>query len=402
MKQLRQKLPLLLDPGREDEITLLKQIPLGKKDTGGYDEKWLQTLVARRPQVLPIQDIELAFTPAVFVCMELPVGSNSLDVLLATPQGKLVAVECKLWRNPEAKRKVIAQAIDYGAGLQAFTYEQLQKAIRTARRDDSFSLYHHVVNESGEPEPSLTEAEFTDAVSKNLRTGRSLLLIVGDGYHEEAETMSGFLQQHAGAHFTLALVALAIYESPSTGQRLIVPSVPLQTTSIVRGIVRVDGSGVSVTAPPPTERATTLTEDEFFEGLEKAHPGTAAALRTFLDSLDDLHVEYHVRKTLVVRMIVGDAKILPFVIRPNGRVDTDYNSGGQKELLRPFFERLAAAIPGAYVKETPKTLSLKRADHNGGLLTIRDILDNRPGCRAALETLYQAMTASADDRSDGQ
>jgi hypothetical protein len=192
MKQLRQKAPLLLDPGREGEATVLKQIPLGKKDASGYDEKWLQTLVASQPQVLPIQDIELAFTPAVFVCMELPVGSNFLDVLLATPQGKLIAVECKLWRNPEAKRKVIAQAIDYGAGLQALTYEQLQKAIQVACGNHHFSLYQHVVEEAGEPEPSLTEAEFTDAVSKNLRTGRSLLLIVGDGYHEEAETMSGF------------------------------------------------------------------------------------------------------------------------------------------------------------------------------------------------------------------
>jgi hypothetical protein len=353
--------------------------------------------------VLPIQDIELAFTPAVFVCIELPIGSNSLDVLLATPQGKLIAVECKLWRNPEAKRKVIAQAIDYGAGLQALTYEQLQKAIQAARGDDDFSLYQHVVNEAGEPEPPLTEAEFTDAVSKNLRAGRSLLLIVGDGYHEEAETMTGFLQQHAGAHFTLALVALAVYESSSTGQRVIVPSVPLQTTSIVRGIVRVDDSGVSVTAPPPAERATTLTEDEFFEGLEKARPGTAATLRAFLDSLDDLHIEYGVRKTLVLRMIVGDLKILPFVIRPNGRIDTDYNYGGQKELLRPFFKRLAAAIPGAYVKETPKTLSLKRNDHDGGLLTIWDILKNQLGSRAALETLYHTMmTTSADNAPEGQ
>jgi hypothetical protein len=197
-------------------------------------------------------------------------------------------------------------------------------------------------------------------------------------------------------------VALAIYESSSTGQRVIVPSVPLQTTSIVRGIVRVDDSGISITAPPSTERATTLTEDEFFDGLEKVRPGTAAALRTFLDSLDDLHVEYHVRKTLIVRMIAGDLKILPFVIRPNGRVDTDYNYGGQKELLRPFFERLAGAIPGAYVRETPKTLSLKRTDHNGGLLTIWDILGNQPGCRAALETLYQTMALSADDELDGR
>ncbi len=335
MKQLRQKAPLLLDPSRENEITVLKQIPLEKKGVGGYDEKWLQTLVGRHPQVLPIQDIEVAFTPAVFVCMELPVGSNFLDILLATPQGKLIAVECKLWRNPEAKRRVIAQAIDYGAGLQALTYEQLQKAIQAARGDDRFSLYQHVVNEAGEPEPSLTEAEFTDAVSKNLRTGRSLLLIVGDGYHEEAETMSGFLQQHAGAHFTLALVALSIYESSSTGQRVIVPSVPLQTTSIVRGIVRVDDFGVSVTAPPPTERATTLTEDEFFEGLERARAGTAAALRRFLDSLDEFHIEYEVRKTLVLRMIVGDLKILPFVIRPNGRVDTT-TMAAKKSCYGPF------------------------------------------------------------------
>ena len=82
---MRQKIPLLLDPGPEGEITVLKQIPLGKKELGGYDEKWLQALVARLPHVLPIQDIELAFTPAVFVCTELPVGSNSLDILLATP-----------------------------------------------------------------------------------------------------------------------------------------------------------------------------------------------------------------------------------------------------------------------------------------------------------------------------
>ncbi len=375
---------------------------MGKKELGGYDEKWLQALVARQPQVLPIQDIELAFTPAVFVCTELPVGSNSLDILLATPQGKLIAVECKLWRNPEAKRKVIAQAIDYGAGLEALTYEQLQKAIQFARGDHHFSLYQYIVNEAGEPEPSLGEAQFIDAVSKNLRTGRSLLLVVGDGYQRGSGNDVRISTAARWCHFTLALVALAIYESPSTGQRIIVPSVPLQTTSIVRGIVRVDDSGISVAAPPLTDRATTLTEDEFFEGLEKARSGTAAALRAFLDSLDDLHVEYHVRKTLVVRMIIDDLKITPFVIRPSGRVDTDSSYGNQKELLRPFIGRLAAAIPGAYVRETPKTLSLKRTDHNGGFLTIWHILNNQPGSRAALETLHETVSASADDGSYGQ
>ena len=79
-----------------------------------------------------------------------------------------------------------------------------------------------MVKESGEPEPPLSEHQFIDVVSKNLRSGRCLLLIVGDGIHEEAETMAEFLQQNAGAHFALAMVTLGVYELPSTGGRLLI------------------------------------------------------------------------------------------------------------------------------------------------------------------------------------
>lgn len=41
--------------------------------------------------------------------MELPLRSGFLDNLLLTPTGNLVVVECKLWRNFDARRKVFAQ-----------------------------------------------------------------------------------------------------------------------------------------------------------------------------------------------------------------------------------------------------------------------------------------------------
>ena len=267
MRHLRQKTPVHIDPGPAGAVAYLPRVEMGKNGPSGYDELWLQKLIASRPQVLPIQDIEPAFAPAYSACIELPLGPKSLDILLVTASGNLIAVECKLWRNPEARREVVAQAIDYAARLQALTYPELETAIQRARREPGFRLYEHVVKESGEPEPALSEHEFIDAVSKNLRSGRCLLLIAGDGIHEEAETMAEFLQQHAGAHFALAMVTLAVYELPSTGSRLLIPSVSLQTTTIVRGIVRVrDGVPSIVPAPatPTPDRPTTLSEDEFF------------------------------------------------------------------------------------------------------------------------------------------
>jgi hypothetical protein len=399
VRHLRQKTPVLIDPGPEGATAYLPRVEMGKNGPDGYTELWLQKLIAARPQVLPIQDIEPAFTPAFAVCMELPLGPKSLDILLVTASGNLIAVECKLWRNPEARREVVAQAIDYAARLQALTYPELEAAIRRARTERDFRLYDHMVKESGEPEPPLSEHQFIDVVSKNLRSGRCLLLIVGDGIHEEAETMAEFLQQHAGAHFALAMVTLGVYELPSTGGRLLIPSVSLQTTTIVRGIVRFQDGVPSIAAAPATptpDRATTLSEDEFFARLDALRPGTATALRAFLAAQDDLHVEYEVRKTLIVRMIIGDLRVIPFAVYTDGVVDTGWFN--PKELMRPFAESLANAIPGAIVKESDKSWYVPRRKSNGGLLTVWDILDNQAACRTALEILHQTMITSSDVR----
>jgi len=44
------------------------------------------------------------------------------------------------------------------------------------------------------------------------------LLIVGDGITENARGLTQFLQQHAGLHFSLAMVELAVHEMPGGGQ----------------------------------------------------------------------------------------------------------------------------------------------------------------------------------------
>lgn len=83
----------------------------------------------------------------------------------------------------------------------------------------------------------MNEAEFHDALTANLRRGRFLLLIVGDGIREGVEAMAEYLDRHAGLHFTLGLVELPIYTMPN-GDRLVAPGVLARTHLITRNVVK--------------------------------------------------------------------------------------------------------------------------------------------------------------------
>ncbi|MEG3806260.1 hypothetical protein DBT53_000605, partial [Aerococcus mictus] len=381
------------------EVAVLHRQDLKTRQGGGYDERWVQELVHYCPSILPIAEVEPAFWPAVPVCMELPLTSGFLDNLLVTPLGDLIAVECKLWRNSEARREVIAQVIDYAKDLQSLDYEALQNSIRRVRKEPQFDLYQQASAAADEPEPPLDEASFVDAVSRNLRRGRCLLVIVGDGITEGVESMTEFLQQHAGLHFAIVLVQLGIYEIRGTDQRVVVPSIPMRTTNITRGVVQVESERVTVAPPKDTTRAekpTTLSEEELFAALDRIIPGTSDRLVKFLSGFADLQIHWEVRKTLIVRMIVGTYRVLPFVVNPDGTIDTGYTHG-LKDLCRGYAERMAIAIPETVLRETEKTCYVKKA--NGSFLTVWELLDNEAGVRSALENLNAALH-SADQAGE--
>jgi hypothetical protein len=46
---------------------------------------------------------------------------------MITPNGDIAIIETKLWRNPDARRKVIAQILDYANELSKWTYEDMQR-----------------------------------------------------------------------------------------------------------------------------------------------------------------------------------------------------------------------------------------------------------------------------------
>jgi hypothetical protein len=70
---------------------------------------------------------------------------------------------------------------------------------------------YEVVNKS-DPNLLLSEADFVDAVNRNLSRGKFLLLIIGDGIKEGAASIADFLISSGHLNFTFGMVELTIFE----------------------------------------------------------------------------------------------------------------------------------------------------------------------------------------------
>jgi hypothetical protein len=267
--------PLLTYQDREDVVPLT---PL--PTTAGADavsEATIQTLVQRYPSCLPIAEIDPLFCGPVPICVELNTPAGSIDNFLVTPSGLPVLVECKLWRNPEGRREVVGQILDYAKELSRWSSSDLQREVsRRLKREGNPLL--DLVREAGH---DVDEADFNDALTLNLRRGRFLLLIVGDGIREGVEAIAEYLQAHAGLHFTLGLVELPIYSGPD-GIRLIVPRVLARTQTITRTVVAApDGMLVSDEAESETSAPRGGPVDEM----------TADRLRFWTDFVNGLALD---------------------------------------------------------------------------------------------------------------
>jgi hypothetical protein len=195
-------------------------------------EDYIQALVHSHPSILPIGEIDPIFVGAISVCRELSTPAGPIDNFLVTSSGLPVLVECKLWRNAEARREVVGQILDYAKELARFTVSDLQREVAASVGGGPTALMDLVRT----ADPAVDEVQFGDNLTTNLRRGRFLLLLVGDGIRERVEAIADYLREHAGLHFSLGLVELAIYDLP-TGGRLVAPRVLAHTHLITRTVV---------------------------------------------------------------------------------------------------------------------------------------------------------------------
>ena len=225
-----------LDPGNQAEVETLRRIPLGTRvDDGGMDESSLRNLLFQFPRSLPVEAIDATYSNPVPICRELYTRAGYVDALYINALGRLILAEFKLWRNPQARREVIGQILDYSKELSSWEYDDLQREVSRALGRKGNIPYELVREQT----PRVEQASFVDNVSRHLKRGEFLLLIIGDGIREGVENIVQFVQSHSGLHFNLALVEAVLYRD--TANRIIVQPRVLMRTEVIRRVVLESG-----------------------------------------------------------------------------------------------------------------------------------------------------------------
>jgi hypothetical protein len=203
------------------------------------------------------------------------------------------------------------------------------------------------------------EAEFVDKVQGNLERGRAVVAVVGDGIREDIISLTALVQGHAGHRFNFALIELAVYETPATGVRLMVPSVLAQTKLIERGVVRIEGNvpaGLRVTVEPPSLPSNGSTrmgvsEDEFFETLGQKSPALPEALKAFLAKAEAFDVYTHLQGGLNLKHASPTEHALNMgYVTKGGIVDTNPSTWWDRRSQgKTYNENLAKLIGGSVI-----------------------------------------------------
>ena len=160
-------------------------------------EDSLQYLIEKHPQLIPGGQIAPGREePPRFalLCREMRVGSWSLDFLLVDQYGVPTLIEAKLAENPESRRAVIGQIIEYATNAaEAWSGGKLREKASAYWRKNKIEL-ETVINElTGDIDSSIDT--FWDLVEKNLSENRIRLIIAADELRPEVRKIIEFLNE---------------------------------------------------------------------------------------------------------------------------------------------------------------------------------------------------------------
>ena len=241
-----------------------------------------------------------------------------IDVLLVSSQGKVAIVETKLSSNPELRRQVLAQTLDYLAHLpEAF--------------DDSMPPIPLDGN-------GLAVADVDD-IRESVAAGDVLLIVASDDIDPRVARLSqSLIAENLVKGWELALVDMALFKpkDPASTEYLVVPTVRNLVLKESRQVVRIIVQGETPRARIQVERLMAVpeesesgrrvwNEDLFFERLAAAaSPETVSSVRKLFDFARPLgEISWGsgvANPSMNPRFMPGSTRA-PITVRHDGRLD---------------------------------------------------------------------------------
>lgn len=355
----------------------------------GSPEAWLQARLYRNPEMLLGGEVDPLFQDLQPVAMEFLLdGADrqfAVDILAVSPLGGVAIVEVKLGRNAEARRQIVAQALEYAGALRRLGLAGMEQRLKL----QPGGLHERVAASEG-----VDPIAFSAAVQRNIATGRVLLLLVLDRAGPDLIGLVEDLRNQPGLPFEIAIIEARCYRWLDHPWRIVVvPRLIQRLRAVERAVVRLEGPGHAVViATGKPQGAITLTEEEFFEHLRALDADLPNRLRNCLAKLEAIPgVVVRFAATLQIRGAIddNDEVTLGFVDRTGllyvYPATKRLVASGYGARLRQYVDDVAGVVSGEPLTAgEPNTWCVKKSSR---LPRVTDVLSRCEGWVEAVRRL---------------
>jgi hypothetical protein len=270
----------------------------------------------------------------------------SLDHLFLDQDGIPTFVECKRASDTDARRKVVAQMLDYAAnGIEYLGGDKLRRAAAVTAEKGQYNLDQKVRELKAGPEsvppetldPDPTVEDYWQAVASNLESGKVRLIFVTDEAPRELRRLVEFLNDKM-ADVKSFVVEIKQYLRQGETQKALVPMVVVRPSE-----------------KPGPELRKPLDRAEF---LARCKPEAREFFESMLDKAEaKRHYIYWGQTGFSVRAHFSDGKLGSFAY---GFLSGEFQYfSGQLPLSEEESKRLREELwnLGGFTKTAPKTLT---------------------------------------------
>jgi hypothetical protein len=203
-------------------------------EEGYATEEELQTFLRDHAELIPVDEIELGTPPLLCIGWEVSVASGSEDLLYVDETGLLTIVETKLRKNPEARRAVVGQVLEYAADAAAWQPADIEaRAGRFLASEECPEEYRGLTFEravraflqrtNSAAAETFSYAGFLNQTRANLEKGHIRLIIAIDEPPASLLRTVEFVNRFS-ERFELYLIQLKRFHDHATGANIFVPA----------------------------------------------------------------------------------------------------------------------------------------------------------------------------------
>jgi len=210
------------------------------------EEADLQRLLFENPEIIPVEEVSEASLGSIRLMLKevgLP-GSGSTDLVGIDVKGNICIIETKLAKNPEAKRQVIGQILEYAAFMHGKGFDWLNSAVKRQKGVGLSEFFEQ------QDYPNWDKEAFEQNITDNLALGKFKLFIVVDKINPGLRRILNYMRNVLKVE--IYALELKYFKHNKAGMEILVP--------IIHG---------GKSPPPPPPPPLKWTWERFREDAEK-------------------------------------------------------------------------------------------------------------------------------------